>query len=70
MLDELKLEALSCHIMTEQVAERLEYASELGVQYIIDPMAPLSNYEDAMRFAKKLNGTAVRFFRAVDMECT
>ena len=54
-LSDLKLEALGSHIATAQVPEQLDYASELGVRYIIDPMAALSNYEEALAFAAKLN---------------
>jgi sugar phosphate isomerase/epimerase len=56
-LSDFKLEALGSHIASAQVPGHLDYASELGVRYIIDPMAPLSNYEEALAFAEKLNDT-------------
>lgn len=56
-LAELGLDGLSTHIMSDQVASQLDYVSELGLKFIIDPMAMLSNYEEALSFAEKLNQT-------------
>lgn len=56
-LDGLKLDPLSSHIASAQVPGQLNYAVELGLKYIIDPMSSLSTYEEALAFAEKLNET-------------
>ncbi|MDR0312353.1 MAG: sugar phosphate isomerase/epimerase [Treponema sp.] len=56
-LDDLKLEGISSHISLEQVAANLDFVSELGVKYIIVPFGILSDYEEALALAKKLNDT-------------
>ena len=53
----LSLEPISAHIMSDQVAANLDYAAELGLKYIIDPMQNMETYEDAIAFAKVLNET-------------
>jgi len=57
VLADLGLEPLSAHIKSDQVAANLEYAAELGLKYIIDPMYNMETYEDAAAFAKILNET-------------
>ena len=57
ILNDLNLEPLSTHIMSDHVAGHVDYAVELGLKYIIDPMANLGNYEEAAAFAEKLNAT-------------
>jgi len=61
LLAELNLEPLSTHIVSDMVVGHLDFAEELGIKYIIDPMASFSTYEEALEFAKKLN--------AVGAEC-
>jgi sugar phosphate isomerase/epimerase len=56
-LIDLKLDAFSTHIKPDQVAGQLDFTSELGVKYIIDPMAMLSCHEETLSFAEKLNVT-------------
>jgi len=55
ILADLKLEALGTHIMTENVAGHLDFAAELGLKYIIDPIAFFSTDEEALAFSEKLN---------------
>ena len=55
MLADLGLEALGSHIRSDQVPGHVEYAAELGLKYIIDPMANTGTYEEAMATAEKLN---------------
>lgn len=55
LLADLKLEPLSTHITSDKVVEHLDYAAELGLKYIIDPMANFSTYEEALAFAKTLD---------------
>ncbi|MCL2189041.1 MAG: sugar phosphate isomerase/epimerase [Defluviitaleaceae bacterium] len=57
LLADLHLEPLSSHLMTEHVPSQLDYASELGIKYIIDPMYSFSTEEEALKFAEKLNET-------------
>jgi len=57
IMADLGLEPLSTHIMSDQVAGHTDYAAELGVKYIIDPMKSMDTYEDAIAFAKVLNDT-------------
>ena len=54
---EIGLESLSTHIMSDMVPGHLDYAAELGVKYIIDPMQNMTTYEEAAKFAEKLNET-------------
>ena len=56
-LADLGLEPLSAHIRSDQVAANLDYAVELGLKYIIDPMYNMETYEDAAAFTKILNET-------------
>ena len=55
ILNDLGLEPLSTHITTEHTAGHIDYALELGLKYIIDPMANMNTYDDAKAFAEKLN---------------
>ena len=55
LMRDLKLEALSAHVTSDNVAAFLDYAVELGLKYIIDPAAGIGNDEEAAAFAKKLN---------------
>ena len=55
LLAEIGLEALSSHIMTAAIPDHLEYAAELGIKYLIDPMAPINTYDEAIEWAKKFN---------------
>ena len=55
ILADLGLEPLSTHIMSDQVPAQVEYAAELGVKYMIDPMKSMETYEDAAAFAETLN---------------
>ena len=57
LLNQLNLDALSSHLMSDQVVTQLDYACELGIKYIIDPMSAFSTYEEALAFAEKLNET-------------
>ena len=57
LLAELNLEPLSTHIRSEAVPAQLDYAAELGVKYMIDPMASMETYDDAAAFAEVLNKT-------------
>jgi len=54
-MTDLSLEALSTHIVTKQAPNHLEYASELGLRYLMDPFATMSTYEDALAFSEQLN---------------
>jgi len=54
-LKEVGLDPISSHIQTAKIAEHVEYAKELGLRYLIDPMAPMGNREEALAFAEKLN---------------
>ena len=58
LLAELGLDPISAHIRLDQIPEHLEYAAELGLRYIVDPMARFSTYDEAVEYAKKLNETA------------
>jgi len=49
------LEPLSTHIKTEHVAGHVDFAVALGLKYIIDPMANIDTYENALAFSEKLN---------------
>jgi len=53
----LGLTPLGSHIRCIDVPGQLGYLAELGVRYIIDPMAPMSTKEEALAFAKVLNET-------------
>jgi len=55
LLAEIGLEPLSSHIMTAQIPGQIAYAKELGIKYLIDPMAPINTYEDAIEAAGKFN---------------
>jgi sugar phosphate isomerase/epimerase len=55
VLADLNLEPLSTHIMSDQVPVQVDYAVELGIKYMIDPMKNMETYEDAATFAKQLN---------------
>jgi len=55
ILADLGLEPLSSHIMSEHVEGHLEYAKELGLRYIIDPMNSVKDYDAALAFAETLN---------------
>jgi len=55
LLADIGLEPLGSHIMTPQIAGQVAYASELGVKYLIDPMAPINTYEEAIEMSKKFN---------------
>ena len=55
ILADLNLEALSSHIKSDNVPEQLDYAIELGIKYMIDPMQKIKTYDDAMNFAQVLN---------------
>ncbi|MCL1989118.1 MAG: sugar phosphate isomerase/epimerase [Firmicutes bacterium] len=55
ILADLGLEPLSSHIMSEFAPAHLEYAQELGLRYIIDPMNGLKDYDAALAFAETLN---------------
>ena len=57
VLKELNLDPLSTHIMSDHVSGHVDFALELGIKYIIDPMANMGNYEEAAAYAKKLNAT-------------
>ena len=57
VLADLNLEPLSTHIRSEAVPAQLDYAAELGVKYLIDPMASMETYDDAAAFAEVLNKT-------------
>jgi len=57
VLADLNLEPLSTHIRSEAVPAQLDYAAELGVKYMIDPMASMETYDDAAAFAEVLNKT-------------
>jgi len=57
LLADLNLEPLSTHIRSAMVPEQLDYAAELGVKYLIDPMAGMETYDDAVAFAEVLNKT-------------
>jgi sugar phosphate isomerase/epimerase len=57
LLSGLGLEALSSHLQSAMVPDQLDYAVELGLKYIIDPMNNFSDYDSAMRFAETLNAT-------------
>ena len=54
-LKTIGLEPLSTHITTDLAAEHADYAAALGLKYIIDPMARLDTYEDALNFSERLN---------------
>lgn len=54
---DLNLETLSSHIMSDQVPNQIDYAVELGLKYLIDPMKNMETYEDALAFSKTLNET-------------
>ena len=56
-LAELGLEAISAHIVSDMVAQNLDFCAELGLKYIIDPWANMSTDEEAEAFAQKLNAT-------------
>ena len=49
------LEPLSTHIKTDHAVEHADFAAALGLKYIIDPMAILNTYEDALAFSERLN---------------
>ena len=51
------LEALSWHIRAEQVPAVVDYMAELGLPYLIDPIQPVCNREEALRFSEVLNQT-------------
>lgn len=55
ILADLNLEPLSSHIMSDNVPQQVDYAAELGLKYIIDPMKGMETYEDALAFTKTLN---------------
>ena len=57
VLADLKLEPISSHIMSAMVPGQLDYAKELGVRYLIDPMKNIANDDEALAFAKELNET-------------
>ena len=57
LLADLKLEPLSSHLMSDQVAGQLDFAVELGIKFIIDPMAVFNTANEALAFAEKLNNT-------------
>ena len=55
LLDEIGLEGLSSHVRTPDIPGQLEYAKELGLKYLIDPLATINTYEEAVEWAKKFN---------------
>jgi len=55
LLADLGLEALGAHTQTGGIPEFLEYAAELGIKYIIDPLQPFNDYEGAASWAEKFN---------------
>ena len=57
LMTDLNLEPLSSHLVCAQVPAELDYAVELGLKFIIDPMAGMKTDEDALAFTKKLNET-------------
>jgi len=52
---DLGLEPLSSHIMSDMVPKQVEYAAELGLKYMIDPMKGMETEADALTFTKQLN---------------
>ncbi|MCL2379073.1 MAG: sugar phosphate isomerase/epimerase [Defluviitaleaceae bacterium] len=54
-LAEVGLEALGCHVMSPMIPNMLDFAAELGVKYLIDPLAMINTYEDAVSWAEKFN---------------
>ena len=54
VLAEIGLELVSCHVPSDDVARNVEFAKELGVQYLIDPMAAMKDCNEALEFCKKL----------------
>ena len=57
LLDDLKLTPISSHLMSAHVPEQLDYACDLGIPYIIDPMQNMDTDEEALAFAQVLNKT-------------
>jgi len=57
VLADLNLEPISSHIMSAMVPGQIDYAVELGIKYIIDPMKNIGNYDEAAAFAEELNKT-------------
>lgn len=57
LLQELNLEPLGAHLHSAQVPGLLDYACELGLKYIIDPMQGMSTDEEALAFSQVLNRT-------------
>ena len=55
LLEEIGLIPTSSHITTAEIAAQVDYAAELGIEYLIDPMANFRDYEAALEFSKKLN---------------
>jgi len=55
MLADIGLDAIGTHIMSDNVAENLDYVVDLGLRYVIDPMAPIYTWEEAKAFCEKLN---------------
>jgi len=54
-LKEVGLEALGCHTRSDMIPGMLDYAAELGVKYLIDPMAMINSHEEALEWAAKFN---------------
>jgi len=46
--------------MSDMAVAHLDYAAELGIKYIIDPMATFSTYEEALAFAAKLDAVGAQ----------
>ena len=55
MMESLGLEALGSHIVTEKIPDQVKYAAELGMPFLIDPMAAIYSYDEAMTAAKRFN---------------
>ena len=55
LLAEIGLEPISAHIVSDKIAAQVDYAAELGMKYIFDPMANIKDHAASLEFAKKLN---------------
>ncbi|MCL2839306.1 MAG: sugar phosphate isomerase/epimerase [Defluviitaleaceae bacterium] len=55
LLEDIGLEPISAHLHSAQIPDIIPYAAELGLKYLIDPMAHFNTYEEALEMAKTFN---------------